>query len=176
MDMRHLVLFAHLAAMAGLFSALTLEGVTLRFLGRATSYEQARAWTGTWRLLPVLGAPSLVVGLASGIYLATMLGLWAFGWTRIAVPTLVVVASLGAMLGPHRNRVQTAIGSCTGTLPPDLRAQLRRPLDTASWRMRAAVLLGLMFEMTLKTDAGLLTMAPFALVGVVGAAAAWRRA
>jgi len=175
MDVIHVVLFIHLAAMVGLFSALTLEGVTLRFLRHSTSYEQAREWIGAWRLLPALGAPALVIGLASGIYLATALGLWTFGWTRMAVPTMVVVAILGAMLGPHRKRVQTAIGSHTGVLPLDLQAQLRHPLDTASWRMRAAVLLGLMFEMTLKTDAGLLTMAPFALVGVVGAAAAWKR-
>lgn len=175
MDLRHLVLFAHLAAMAGLFSALTLEGVALGFLRRATSYEQAREWTSTWRLLPILGAPSLVIGLASGIYLATTLGLWTFGWTRIAVPTLVVVGIFGGILGPHRTRVQTAIRSRTGVLPPDLQTQLRHPLDTASWRLRAAVLLGLMFEMTLKTDASLLTMAPFAFVGAVGAIAAWKQ-
>src|SRR5262249_16940541 len=127
MDSRHLVLFTHVAAMAGLFGALTLEGAALRFLRRATSYEQAPQWTGTWRLLPILGAPSLAIGAASGIYLATTLGLWTFGWTRIAVPTLVVVAILGGVLGPHRTRVQTAIRSQTGVLPPDLQTQLRRP-------------------------------------------------
>ena len=174
MDAIDLILFTHLAAMVGLFSALAIEGVTLRFLRNATSYEQARAWIGAWRLLPALGAPSLVIGLASGIYLATVLGLWAFGWTRIAVPTLVVVAVLGAILAPHRKRVQAAIGSHAGALPIALQAQLRHPLEAASWRLRAAMLLGLMFEMTLKTDAGLLTMAPFAFAGVVGAAAAWR--
>jgi len=175
MDLLHLVLFAHLVGMVGLFGAVTLEGVTLQFLRRATSYEQAREWMRTWRLLPMLGGTSLLIALASGIYMATALGLWAFGWTRIAVPTIVVIAILGGILAPHRKRVQTAIGSHTGALPRELQAQLRAPLDSASWRLRAAILLGLVFEMTLKTDAGLLTMAPFAFVGVIGAAAAWTR-
>lgn len=170
-----LVLFTHLVGMVGLFGAVTLEGVTLRSLRRASSYDQAREWIGMWRLLPMLGVPSLLIALASGIYMATALGLWAFGWTRIAVPTIVVIAILGAMLAPHRKRVETAIGSHTGVLPRELQTQLRAPLATASWRLRAAILLGLMFEMTLKTDAGLLTMTPFALAGLVGAAAAWKQ-
>lgn len=175
MDLLHLVLFAHLVGMVGLFGAVTLEGVTLRFLRRATSYEQAREWMGPWRLLPWLGGPSLLMALASGVYMATALGLWGFGWTRVAVPTIVIVALLGAILAPRRRRLRAAIGSHAGLLPPELQTQLHAPLDTASWRLRAAVLLGLVFEMTLRTDAGVLTMAPFALVGVVGAATAWTR-
>ena len=173
MDLVHLVLFTHLLGMAGMFGAVTLEGVTLWFMRRAVSYEQAREWIATWRLLPMVGAPALLIALASGIYLATALGLWAFGWTQIAVPAIVVVAVLGAILAPHRKRVQIAIGTHTGVLPRELQTQLRAPLDAASWRLRAAILLGLVFEMTIKTDAGLLTMAPFALVGLVAAAAAW---
>lgn len=173
MDLLHLVLFTHLLGMVGLFGAVTLEGVTLRSLRRATSYEQAREWIAMWRLLPLLGGPSLLIALASGTYMATVLGVWAFGWTRIAVPTIIVIAILGAILAPHRKRVQTAIGSHTGVLPRELQTQLRAPLDAASWRLRAAILVGLVFEMTVKTDSGLLTIAPFALVGVVGAAAAW---
>ena len=175
MDLLHLVLFTHLVGMVGLFGAVTLEGVTLWFLRRATSYEQAREWTATWRLLPWLGGPSMLVALASGIYMASALGLWDFGWTRIAVPTIVVVAILGAVLAPARKRLQAAIGAHTGVLPPELQTQLHAPLAAASWRLRTAVLIGLVFEMTLKTDAGLLTMAPFALVGALGAAAAWTR-
>jgi hypothetical protein len=175
MDLRHLLVFTHVAAVVGLFSALALEGVALRFLGRARSYEQAREWTGVWRILPALGAPSLLLVLASGIYLATAFGLWEFGWTRMAVPTIVLVAILGGVLGPHRNRVRAAVSAHGGALPSDLLAGLRRPLERASWRLRAALLTGLLFEMTMKSEAGLLTMAPFALVGLVGAAAAWNR-
>src|SRR5262245_58868447 len=152
MDLYHLVLFTHLAAMAGLFGALTIEGASLNFLKRATSYEQAREWARVWRVLPLIGAPSVLVALASGIYLASSLGLWEFGWTRIAVPTVVVVAILGGILAPHRKRVQKALSVFTGALPPDVQQQLRRPLDAASWRVRAAVLSGLVFEMTTKTD------------------------
>jgi hypothetical protein len=60
--------------MIGLFSTLTSEGVALRSLRRATSYEQAREWTALWALLPASGAPSILLSLASGIYLGTRLG------------------------------------------------------------------------------------------------------
>ena len=174
MDFYRLVLFTHLAAMAGLFGSLAVEGVSLRFLKGVTSYEQAREWTRLWGVLPIMGAPSVLIALASGIYLATSLGLWEFGWTRIAVPTLVVVAVLGGIIGPHRNRVRKAVAAATGALPLDLQRQLRRPLDTASWRLRGAVLCALVFEMTTRSDAALLTMTPFAAVGLLWATAAWR--
>jgi len=174
MDVHHLVVFTHLAAMAGFFGALAIEGVSLIFLRRATSYEQAREWTSLWRLLPLIGGPSVFVALASGIYLATAFGLWEFGWTRVAIPTVVLVAVLGGILAPHRGRLQKALNVSAGTLPPDVQQQLRRPLDMASWRVRAAILCGLVFEMTTKTDAGLLTMTPFVATGMVWGAMAWK--
>ena len=169
MDLHHLILFSHIAAMTGLFSALAIEGTTLRFLRRATSYEQARGWIDVWSVLPTIGAPSLLIALASGIYLATSLGLWDFGWTRIAIPTLVIVAIAGGITASYRKRVRTTVGTNIGPLPDDLRKHLRRPLESSSWSLRAALLAGLVFEMTTKPDGALLIMTGFALVGIVGA-------
>src|SRR5262249_42722222 len=167
MDTHHLVLFSHIVAMTGLFAALAIEGTSLRFLRRATSYEQAREWIGVWSVLPAIGAPSLLVALASGIYLASSLGLWSFGWTQMAVPTLVVVAIAGALTAPYRNRVRATVGTNAGPLSADLKERLRGRLVSASWRVRATLLAGLLFEMTTKPDHGALFMAGFALGGIV---------
>ena len=154
MDLHRIIVFLHVAGMAGLFAALAIEGVSLRSLKRATSYEQAREWAGVWTLLVPLGVPSVLVVLASGIYLATTLGLWEFGWVEVAVPTLVLVAVAGGIVGPRRNRLRKSIGTNAGALPNGLKAELRDVLLVASWRFRAALLLALVFEMTTKLDSG----------------------
>jgi hypothetical protein len=132
MDLHRLILFSHVAAMIGLFAALVVERVSLASLRRATSYEQAREWAGLWSMLVPLCLPSLLMVLASGVYLATTLGVWDFGWAKAAVPTLVIVAVAGGMVGPRRNRVRAAIATSAGPLPRDLRIHLRQPLFLAS--------------------------------------------
>jgi hypothetical protein len=167
MDLHRIITFLHVAAMVGLFAALTIEGVSLRWLRRATTYEQARGWAGLWSLLVPLGVPSVLVLLASGLYLATTLGLWQFGWVEVALPTLVIVAVAGAVTGPRRNRLRKSIATNAGALPNGLKAELRHPLLLASWRFRAVLLLGLVFEMTTKLDSGsLLLMAGVSVIGI----------
>src|SRR5262245_59136062 len=103
-------LFVHVVAIIGLFAALAIEWVGLRFLRRATSYEQAREWTRVWHLLIPIGAPAIVGALASGIYLATSLGVWSAGWVAVAIPTMVLVAVIGGTTALTRKRVDVAIG------------------------------------------------------------------
>ena len=137
-------------------------------------YEQAREWTGLWSLLVPLGLPSLVAVLASGIYLATTLGVWDSGWARAAIPTLVIVAVAGGIVGPRRNRLRAAIAMSAGPLPRDFRIQLQQPLFPASWRFRAALIVGLVFDMTAKPDVGgVLLISTAAAVGIVLALPVW---
>src|SRR5262245_9543782 len=132
MDLHRIIMFFHVAAMVGLFAALAIEGVSLRSLRRATSYEQAREWAELWSLLAPIGIPSVLVVLASGIYLATTLGLWEFGWVKVALPTVVIVAVAGGIVGPRRNRLRKSIAANAGALPYGLKAELRHPLLVAS--------------------------------------------
>src|SRR5262245_36883102 len=141
MDLHRIILFCHVAAMIGLFVALAIEWVGLRSLRRVTSYEQAREWMKLWRLLLPVGVTSILMVLASGIYLATTLGAWDLDWVRVAVPTLVTVALAGGIVGPRRNRLQTAIARNAGPLPRDLEIELRHPVLLASLRFRAALIL-----------------------------------
>ena len=167
MDMLRLILFAHVAATIGIFAALTIEWVGLKHLSQATSYEQAREWARLWRLLAPLGIPSVLVVLLSGIYMATTLGVWNFAWTRVAFPTLVIVAIAARVAEPRRRRLMSAIATNTGPLPPSFLRDLKQPLFLASLRLRAALLLGLVFEMTVRPDpGGAVVMGGFVLAGV----------
>jgi hypothetical protein len=135
MDPYRLVLFCHVLAAVGLFVALAVEGLGLRHLRASTSYEQAREWLQPFKMLLPLGMPATLVALSSGIYLATTMSAWELGWVKLAVPTLVVVAIVGAIVGPRRARLSAAVAKGAGPLTADLVAQLRHPLPLASWRI-----------------------------------------
>jgi len=175
MDAMRLILFAHVAATIGIFAALAIEWVALKHLSRATSYEQARDWARLWRFLAPLGVPSVLVALVSGIYMATALGAWSFGWTRVALPTLVIAGIAGGVVGPRRGRLTSALATNAGPLPPSLSRDLKQPLLLASLRFRVALLVGLVFEMTVRPDPGAaVVMVAFGLAGVAWAMAAGR--
>jgi len=171
MNLYRPVLFVHLTAVIGIFAALAIEWVTALALRRATSYDQARDWTRVWDVLPAIGAPSLLGALASGVYLATSLGLWSFGWVAVAIPTLIGVGVAGALTAPARKRTRATLAAHLGQLPNAVQVQLRQTLWLRSLRVRTALLLGLVFEMTLKPDAGAWVMAAVVVIGIAWAAA-----
>ena len=166
MDLYRPVLFLHVTAIIGIFAALAIEWVTVQRLRRATSYEQARDWAQVFNLLPALGAPSAIIALVSGIYLATTLGVWRLGWVAVALPTLVAAALTGGLTAPSRKRVRVALGERVGGLPREIEAQLRQAFWLRSLRVRTALLTGLVFEMTVKPDAGIWVMAAVATGGI----------
>src|SRR5262245_16440217 len=168
MNLYHPALFVHVVAIIGLFAALAIEWVGLRFLRRATSYEQAREWTRVWHLLMPIGAPATLGALASGIFLATSLGVWSAGWVAVGIPTMVLVAVIGGATAPARKRVDMAIGQHSGVLPKDVAHQLKHPRWVgASLRLRTALLFGVLFDMTVKPEAGVVAIVTIGLVGLV---------
>jgi hypothetical protein len=172
MDLHRPILFVHVAAVVGLFATLSIEWVSLRFLRRATSYEQARQWTRAWRLLIATGALAVLTALASGIYLATSLGVWSVGWVAVAIPTIVAVAIVGGLTAPARNRLVGALAVNSGPLPDDVQRKVTRPVWlAASLHVRTALLCGLLYEMTVRPEAGVATMGIIGLVGVAWAIA-----
>jgi hypothetical protein len=175
MELHRVIVFFHVAAVVGLFAALVIEWVSVARLRQATSYEQAREWTGLWRLLVPVGAPSTLTVLASGIYLATTLGAWEIGWVRAAVPTLVVIAIAGAVTASRRKRIRAAVEARSGPLPHEVLTELRHPLLIASIRARATLIGALVFVMTARPALGgaVLIGSAIALGAVVGASA-WR--
>ena len=175
MDLHRLVVFFHVAAVIGLFATLVIEWISLARLRQATSYEQAREWTGLWRLLAPVGAPSTLTVLASGVYLAVTLGAWQIGWVRMAIPTLILVGIAGAPAGRGRKRIQAEIKVGSGPLPGEVRIRLRDPLLVASIRFRATLLAAVVFAMTARPVLGGAALIGSAVgLGAIAAASAWR--
>jgi hypothetical protein len=146
------VLFLHILGAFGLIAAITLEAIGLRGLRRAVRTEDALMWLGISRGLVLRLAPaSLGLILVTGLYMtATTWG--PKGWILVALASLVLLAVVGALgTGIRMARIGSAVGGASaGPLSDDLRRALRDPILLTSLRTRLAIVLGVVFLMTVK--------------------------
>jgi len=164
------VVFLHVIAAMGLFAALVIEWMSLRLLRRSASYEQGRESMAVSGLVAKVGGPATLVALASGIYLARSIGAWNRSWVTVAIPTMVVIAIAGVPSARIRKRLDKLIAVNAGSLPGEPRTQLTPRIWAASLRVRTALLLGLVYEMTAKPTEGVLAILAFAVLGLAWAA------
>jgi len=170
------VVFLHVIAAIGLFAALVIEWMSLRLLQRSASYEQGRESMAVWGLVAKVGGPATLVALASGIYLARTIGAWNLSWVAVAIPTMIVIAIAGVPSARIRKRLANLIAENAGRLPDELRTQLTPRTWTASLRVRTALLLGLVYEMTAKPTEGVVAIVAFAVLGLAWGAMPLRNA
>jgi hypothetical protein len=177
MTLYSIVLFLHIVGALGLFVALGLEWVSLAYVRRAATAEQAREWLGVRSWVMRLGPASLVVILLSGFYMmATRWG--GAGWILVALAALVVIAILGATLtGLPMGTIQNAAAAESGPLSPALRQRLNDPRLWISIQIRTAIALGIVFLMTVRPDLvrSLVTIGTAVILGVASALPMWRR-
>jgi hypothetical protein len=147
-----LVLFLHILGAFGLIAAITLEAIGLRGLRRAVRTEDALIWLAISRGLVLRLAPaSLGLILVTGLYMtATTWG--PRGWILVALASLVLLAVVGALgTGIRMAPIGSAVGRASaGPLSDDLRRALRDPILLTSLRTRLAIVLGVVFLMTVK--------------------------
>src|SRR4029453_6756188 len=170
------VVSLHVIAAIGLFAALVIEWMSLRFLQRCACYEQGRESMAVWGLVAKVGGPATLVALASGIYLARTIGAWNLSWVAVAIPTMIVIAIAGVPSARIRKRLANLIAVNAGRLPDERRTQLTPRTWTASLRVRTALLLGLVYEMTAKPTEGVVAIVAFAVLGLAWGAMPLRNA
>ena len=172
-----LIVFAHVLGAVGLFVPLAVEYVADSRLRASSTLEQAREWSRLFGVPRVLTLPSALVAVASGMYLATASGSWSLPWVRPALPTIIAIAALGAIVGPRRKRLVSALAAGAGVVPHELRSSMLDPLFAASWRLKTALLAALLFEMCARPEgpAALLWLGAFVLAGLGWTIPAWGR-
>ena len=165
-----LALFFHILAAFGLIAAITLEAVSQRGLRQAASAAAARSALRPLELVPLLGGGSAALILVTGVYMmATAWGLQ--GWIVVALAGLILNAVSGALLTRSRmGRLQPVLAA-GGPLSPEAQVTLRDPVLLASLRLRLAVLLGILFLMTVKPSA-IVSLGIVLLAAVIGVATA----
>ena len=168
--MYSLALFFHILAAFGLIAAITLEAVSQRGLRQAATAETARTAMRAMDLVPPLGAGSAALILVTGIYMmATAWGLQ--GWIVIALAGLILNALAGALITRSRMLRLQPVLAAGGSLSEQAQLALRDPVLLASLRLRLAVLLGILFLMTVKPSA-IVSLSIIVLAAAIGVASA----
>lgn len=160
------VLFLHVSGAIGYFVAMGTWLFGLASLRRARRVEQVRALTDlVGRLGPLFGISVLLI-LATGLYMAlTAWGLQT-GWIDVALISLILIAPLGtAAIEPRRRAIdQLAREAPDGPLPQSLEQRTHDPVLATAVQTVTALLLGIVFLMTNKPSlAGALIVMAVAL-------------
>src|SRR2546428_6326264 len=89
-------LYLHIVGALLLFMTLTVEGIALRQLRRATTLEQVRDAAGIARLTRTVGPASTAGILVPGLYMVATSWGWV-SWILVGLGAWAVVAVLGAI-------------------------------------------------------------------------------
>jgi len=177
MTLYSIALFLHIVGALGMFVAFGLEWMSLAYLQRASTAEQAREWLGVRGWVQRMGPGSLALILLSGFYMMAPTWRWV-GWIVVALAAIVLIAILGATLtGLRMGSTEQIAASESGPLSPALRQRLRDPLLWTSIQTRTAIGLGIVFLMTVKPDlvGALVTISTAVVLGLASALPMWRR-
>jgi len=149
----NIALFLHLVGVLALFAGIALEQTGLRQLRNARSLAQVREWVTLLRGLRRIDGPAGLTVLVSGGYLATH-GAGHHAWVAAGIIGMVLMAVLGVAVGrPRFLAIAKAVPATDGPVSSSLRARLENPVLRASAVTRAALGLGIVFDMVVKPAA-----------------------
>src|SRR5438552_15100368 len=171
MTIYSIVLFVHVSGAIGYFISMGTWLFGLAALRRAQRVEQVRALTHlVGRVGPLFGISVLLL-LATGLYMAiTAWGLLT-GWILVGLISLVLLAPLGTALLEPRRRVidRLARTAPDGPLTEELERCIHDPVLLTAPQTLTALLLGVVFVMTTKPSlvGSLIVMAVALVLGLV---------
>jgi len=147
------VIFLHIVAALGLFVSIGLEQVTMARLRQVTTTSQAREWLGLLSNLRRIDGPSGLLILVTGFFLAH--ARWGMNaWIGTALIGMLLMAALSIAVTSRRARALRAdVALADAPLPNNLRAGLADPVMRTSATLRAAIGLGIVFDMAVKPAA-----------------------
>ncbi len=170
MSIYTIVLFLHVSGAIGYFISTGTWLFGLSALRRARRVEQVRALTNlVGRLGPLFGISVLLI-LATGLYMA--LTAWGLrtGWIDVALISLILIAPLGtAFIEPRRRAIdRLAREAPDGPLSQALEQRTHDPVLLTALQTLAALLLGIVFLMTTKPSltGSLIVMAVALVLGL----------
>lgn len=175
MNLYSIALFLHVVGALLLFTTLSLEGIGLRLIRRAATVQQAKDSTGIAGLNRAIGPASALGILVPGLYMTATTWGW-IPWILVGFAGWLVIGVLGAVNGIRLAAIGRAAAAAGDRLPPDVASRLRDPMLLSSWLVRTAVVLGVVFLMTVKPGitGTLFTMAAAVALGAAASLPAWR--
>jgi len=152
MDIYNIVLFLHISGAIGYFVGIGTWLFGFTALRRAQRVEQVRALTNLTGRLGPLFVISVLLILASGLYMAITAWGLRTSWIAVGLISLILIAPLGLVLIEPRRRaiVRLAQEAPDGPLPQALQQRIHDPILGTALQTVAVLLLGIVFLMTTK--------------------------
>jgi hypothetical protein len=151
MNIYNIILFVHVAGAIG-YSAGTLVALLgLGYLRRAKRVGEVRSSLELQERTGLISGISLLLTILAGLFLAG--NAWSFrtGWIDVALGSLVLLFLSGMLMGRRRHAILTLAKDLPdGPLPASLEARIHDPLMAMGIYLLAAVVLGILFLMTVK--------------------------
>jgi hypothetical protein len=149
--LRPILVFIHVSSAMGIFGAMAIECAALLQLRGAVDPSDARRALNGYGLVRIVAIPSLLLTIASGIYLTVTVWGWEAAWIKVGFSSMLVMAVIGV------------IG--TGV-------KVTRRRDAILWASlvtRVFIVLGIIFLMTVKPplQMSLIAMAIAVVAGIV---------
>jgi hypothetical protein len=152
MSIYTIVLFLHVSGAIGYFISIGTWLFGLSAIRRAQRVEQVRALTNLTGRLGLFFGISVLLILATGLYMALTAWSLQTGWIGVALISLVLIAPLStALIEPRRRAIdRLAREAPDGPLPQALERRTHDPILATTLQTVAALLLGIVFLMTTK--------------------------
>jgi len=152
MSIYTIVLFLHVSGAIGYFIGIGTWLFGLSAIRRAQRVEQVRALTNLTGRLRLFFGISVLLILATGLYMALTAWSLQTGWIGVALISLVLIAPLStALIEPRRRAIdRLAREAPDGPLPQALERRTHDPILATALQTVAALLLGIVFLMTTK--------------------------
>ena len=154
MSLYSVLVFLHVIGALGLFASIGLEQVGLYRLRRARTGTQVNEWLSTLAGLRRIDGPAGLLLLATGIYfVVTRWGHQA--WAGLAILGMILMALLGILVNGRRLRaIKWESSGTLGPIPSELTQRLHDSVLLTSAMVRAAIGVGIVFNMVMKPAAG----------------------
>ena len=144
--LRSSLLFIHVVGAMGIFLALGMEAQALAQLRRSSDSTAARAGLAALGAAQRVGGLSMLLLVLSGLYLATAYWRWQGAWIGLGFVGLVSIGAVGGLMtGRNVSRLRRDLDSGSVTSLAEA-----RPTLWASFVIRAALLVAVVFLMTVK--------------------------
>ncbi len=181
MSLYTIVLFLHVSGDIGLFIGIGTQLFSLAALRRAKNVAQVRAIVGLITMSDSVSVVSALLTIAAGLYMAlTVWGLQT-GWIAVALASIIVLLPplIRGVIEPRmRAIVAMAREAPDGPLSAALSAHIHDPVLGTALQTMAALVLGIVFLMTIKPSlvGSIIAMAVALALGLTSGLPLWRAA
>jgi hypothetical protein len=152
-----IVLFLHVLSVVGFSVSLSFEWLVSICLKRATRASEVQQLMGITKRVPAIGVPSLLLLLATGLYLVAEQGQWGTSWIILSLVAMALMIAVGAGLtGPNSVALQEAVAAEENqpTVSDALRRSFYNKTLGLALRLKTMLLIGLTFLMAAHPNAG----------------------